>query len=148
MAEGYEVSALHYLLKPVKEAKLHEVLDKAHARLSKAERVLFAEAGGGQVRIPVRGILYAEAMAHHVMVVTTSGAFELRKSFSELEKELGPQQFVRCHRSYLVGLSHVKRLTKTDVILENDTMIPLARRQYDAVHQAFINHYKVHDPWA
>ena len=35
IAEGYEVSALHYLMKPVKEEKLFEVLDKAVSRLQK-----------------------------------------------------------------------------------------------------------------
>ena len=37
IAEGYEVSALHYLMKPVKEDKLFRVLDRAVKKLSKDE---------------------------------------------------------------------------------------------------------------
>ena len=40
ISEGYEVAALHYLMKPVKEEKLCSVLERATERLSKNERVL------------------------------------------------------------------------------------------------------------
>lgn len=40
IAEGYEVEALHYLLKPLKEEKLFTVLDRAARKLSANEKVL------------------------------------------------------------------------------------------------------------
>ncbi len=40
MDQGYEVDALHYLLKPVCEEKLYDVLGRAAARLKKTERCL------------------------------------------------------------------------------------------------------------
>lgn len=56
IAEGYEVSALHYLVKPVKEEKLFSVLDRAAERLRKDERVLTLETGDGLARLPVYSI--------------------------------------------------------------------------------------------
>ena len=44
IAQGYEVAALHYLLKPVSGEKLSEVLTRTAGRLEKDERVLFFEA--------------------------------------------------------------------------------------------------------
>ena len=38
ISEGYEVAALHYLMKPVKEEKLCSVLDRAAEKLQKMKR--------------------------------------------------------------------------------------------------------------
>ena len=60
IAEGYEVDALHYLMKPVKEDKLYSVLDRAVEKLRKNEKVLNLEAGDETIRIPVYQIRYAD----------------------------------------------------------------------------------------
>lgn len=49
-ADGYDVSALHYLLKPIDEAKLFACLDKAAARLSRAPKQLLLPVAGVQTR--------------------------------------------------------------------------------------------------
>ena len=113
IAEGYEVSALHYLMKPIQPEKLWSVLDKAQKNLNKTEKSLLISSGGDEVR----------------------------QSLTELEQQLGPS-FVRCHRSYIAGLRHIHRITKNEVILDGGTALPLSRRLYDPVHQAFINYFK------
>ena len=42
IAEGYDVAALHYLVKPVREEKLFEVLDRAAARSSACRFMKYA----------------------------------------------------------------------------------------------------------
>ena len=59
---------------------------------------------------------------------------------SDMEAQLG-DGFVRCHRSYIVGLRHVNRITKTDVVLDGGEAIPLSRRMYNEVNQAFIAYH-------
>ncbi len=138
MAEGYEVSALHYLMKPVNEQKLFEVLDKACKRLSRVEKVILLKADGENVRIPVGSIVYAESFAHTVEITTNSDKITASLSISELEKALD-EGFIRCHRSYIVGLKYINRITKNDVILDNNIKIPLSRRLYGKVNQSFIS---------
>ena len=60
ISEGYEVAALHYLMKPVKEEKLCSVLDRAAEKLVKNEKVLTFEIGGEMVRVPIYQIRYAD----------------------------------------------------------------------------------------
>ena len=59
---------------------------------------------------------------------------------SEIEKLLG-EGFVRCHRSYLVGLKHIARLSRTEVILDSGKALPLSRSAAAFVHKAFISYY-------
>ncbi len=140
IAEGYEVAALHYLMKPVQEQKLFAVLDRAWAALRKTERVLMLPTADAVARIPLSQVMYVEAFAHTVTVVTPTQSIQGKISISEMEKRLG-EGFVRVHRSYLVGLKHIARLAKTEVILDDGTALPLARSAADAVHKAFISYY-------
>ena len=52
--EGYDVEALHYLLKPVSQEKIDSVLDRAVERLKTADAVLLVESGGEVLRLPLR----------------------------------------------------------------------------------------------
>jgi DNA-binding LytR/AlgR family response regulator len=141
IALGYEVSALHYLMKPVSEAKLFSVLDKACKNLNKIERAILLNIGGEIVRIPVSAILYVEAFGHSITIAAATGLYDAKLTITEIQNELG-EGFIRCHRSYIVGLKHVGRITKTDVVLDNGKAIPLSRRSYNEVNQAFIQFFK------
>ena len=140
ISEGYEVSALHYLMKPVKQDKLFAVLDRAVAAIQKTERVVLLPVDGEMLRLPVGQIEYVEAFSHAVAVTTEADTIQVKMPISEIEKLLG-EGFVRCHRSYLVGLKHIARLSRTEVILDSGKALPLSRSAAAFVHKAFISYY-------
>ena len=144
IGEGYEVAALHYLMKPVEKEKLFRVLDRAAANLQKPKRAVVLPIDGESVRVPVEEIQYVESFSHSVSVVTTKGPFELRRGLSEMETLLG-EGFVRCHRSYLVGLRFVSGLSKQKVTLDDGTELPVSRSAAAVVHKAFIQYYTGED---
>lgn len=150
MADGYEVSALHYLMKPVLPNKLWEVLDRAAKRLCKAERCILLPGEGETMRIPVSSIALVEAAAHSCDLTTVDGRFEVKASITAIEKLLSQEdeyQFVRCHRSYLVGVPYIKSIAKTQITLDNGDIIPLSRSRYHGVNQAFIRYFKGESQW-
>ena len=140
ISEGYEVAALHYLMKPVKQDKLFAVLDRAVASIQKTERVILLPAGGEMLRLPISQVQYLEAFSHTVTIVTGVDTIQVKMPISEIEKMLG-EGFIRCHRSYLVGLKHIARLSKTEVILDSGKALPLSRGAAVTVHKAFISYY-------
>ena len=125
MAEGYEVAAL----------------ERAAANLKKAERYEIFCTGGETVRISLGEIVSVEAFSHEVEVTARKGSFRVEETISGLEKRLG-DGFVRCHRSYLAALKYVRKITRTDVVMDTGARLPLSRRRYDAVNQAFIHYYR------
>lgn len=140
ISEGYEVSALHYLMKPVKQDKLFAVLDRAVAAMQKTERVILLPVAGEMLRLPLAQVQYVEAFSHTVSIDTNTDTIQVKMPISEIKKMLG-DGFIRCHRSYLVGLKHISRLSKTEVILDNGKALPLSRSAAAAVHKAFISYY-------
>ena len=58
---------------------------------------------------------------------------------SDMEKLLG-NGFFKCHRSYIVSMKYVRRVTRTAMVLEDGHEIPLSRNVYDEANQAFISY--------
>ncbi len=141
IADGYEVGALHYLLKPVSGEKLNQVLDRAEKNLGRKGRAVFLRTAKEVRRIPVDSIVYVEVFSHKLMVHTLHDAYETKLSITGMEEMLG-EGFVRCHRSYLAGISFIDHITKNTVVFDDGRTIPLARNAYEGVNQAFIAYYK------
>lgn len=83
-----------------------------------------------------------EAFSHNIEINTKDEKFTTRKNIGTMEKELGENSFIRCHRSYIVSLKHVKRIGRTEIELDDGRTIPVSRRQYSNVNMAFIKYYK------
>ena len=126
MAEGYEVSALHYLMKPVSDRKLYSVLDKAVGNLNKNEKQLILSFNRQTQLVPLRGIMYIEAQKQYVAVHTESGEYRRKTSLAEMEKELD-EYFFKCQRSFIVNLRQVLRIHSDRVVLKNGAEIPISR---------------------
>lgn len=139
--EGYDVSALHYLMKPVKKEKLISVLDKASERFEKKEESIVLETANGMTRIAFSQIMSAEAIGHTTLLTLNNRKETVKIGINDLEKNLN-DSFIRCHRSYLVGIRYISKITKTDVILDSGDIVPLSRRMYAQVNQKFISFYK------
>lgn len=137
IAKGYEVSALHYLMKPVKEDKLCSVLDRAAEKLSKNEKVLNFEISGEMVRVPIYQIRFAEVMGNYVTVHAATD-IAVKMTLGELEKQLD-ERFYRVGRSAIINLTQISRATKSEIKLMDGTAVPLPRGAYDGVNRAIIN---------
>ena len=137
ISEGYEVAALHYLMKPVREDKLLAVLDRAVERLHKAERVLTLESGGEMVRIPLRQIRYVDVRLNYVTIHAQKN-YTVKKPLGEIAAALD-ERFYRVGRSAIVNLTCVSRITKTDIHLDDGTAVPLPRGAYEGVNRAIID---------
>jgi DNA-binding LytR/AlgR family response regulator len=137
IAEGYEVAALHYLMKPVKEDKLGEVLDRATEKLSKNEKVLTFAIGAEMVRVPVYRIRYADVLGNYVTIHAQSDT-TVKMTLGDLEKQLD-ERFYRIGRSTIINLTQIARVTKAEIKLADGTTLPLPRGAYDGINRAIIN---------
>lgn len=136
IAEGYEVSALHYLMKPVNEEKFFSVLDRAVVRLKSREKSVLLECAGETVRVPLHEIRYMDVRQNYV---TVHGKEEhtVKKTLGAMERELD-SRFFRAGRSLILNLTYIRRVSKTDVYLEDGSILQLPRGVYDSLNRAII----------
>ena len=135
--EGYEVDALHYLVKPVSEEKLFPVLSKAAERLAEEPPSLLIVTDNETVKLPVTDIIYVESLLHYIVIHTQKGDFKAKESISTFSERAG-EDFYRVHRSYLASLKHIVRISRNGVKMDTGEELPLARGKYDDINRAFI----------
>ena len=137
IAEGYDVEALHYLMKPLKKEKLYDVLDRAVNKIMQNEKHLVLNTFDEMIRIPLHEIIYIDVDRNYVTVHSNKD-YTVKKTLAEIEKELD-ERFFRIGRSAIVNLKYISRVTKTDVYLNNGIILQLPRGIYEALNRAIIN---------
>lgn len=140
-SRGYDVSALHYLIKPVKKEKFFEVLSKAYDNCNKKEAYILVNVDDENLRINLKDLFYIEAFGHSSTLHCKNNEYTVKLSISEI-KDLLDDAFVYCHRSYIVNLKHILKMSKTDVFLDDGKSIPISRRMYADVNRSFIKYYR------
>ena len=94
---------------------------------------LIAHAGEDMARIPVRDILYIEAVYSNVFLYTQSGVYETDRKLYELETLLSARDFFRCGKSLIVNIYHIRALRpeitrNIRVTMDNDEILYISRR--------------------
>jgi DNA-binding LytR/AlgR family response regulator len=135
---GYDVNALHYLIKPLSLTKLLPILDKASMIWrSRQNAVLLVPNGNGQLKLLFDDIYCISMFSHTANIQTENDTYELRKTAEELTNLL-PRYFIRCHRSYIVNLFKVDCVYKSSLLLSNGKSLPISRNNSKPVNDAFI----------
>ena len=115
IAEGYDVEALNYLMKPVDAAKLFDVLDKAVARMRRDSRCLDLQCAEGLMRIPLADIRYLDVRRNYV-TVHADRDYTVKRPLGEFEAELG-DGFCRVGRAMIVNLRRIRCVDRSSVQL-------------------------------
>ena len=138
VGEGYEVDALHYLIKPISAEKLTQVLIKAAEKILVEPPSVVISCEGETVKLYEADIRYVESFLHYIVIHTKDNEYKIKENISVFENKVS-DVFYRIHRSYLVSLKYITRISRTSVNIGN-TELPLSRGKYDNINRAFIEH--------
>lgn len=129
--EGFDLDVVDYIVKPVTAERFSKALNKYKSLINKqndtTEQTSIAIKSNGILqRIPVRDIVFAEAVQKYVRIYTVSGVFETLMPLSQLEKTVNNNLFFRCHKSYLVQLDKISGI-KGYTIFAGSYKVPVSR---------------------
>lgn len=146
IAEGYEVEAIHYLLKPVQAEKLYSCMDRICKRIDTEEPYLLLKTADTVTKVLQKDIYKIEVFAHTLVYTTKQGNYEVISSLKEAIQDLQEGWFVKCYRGILVGICHIETIGKSSLRLKiegKESMeVPVSRRLYGEVNQAFIEFWR------
>ena len=136
---AFEAGAQDYLLKPFDNPRFERALARAKQRFSHTNgrpKTLqrFAIKSVGEVCfVNVAEIDWIEAADYYACLHVAGKCHLLRRSLSDLEKDLDPETFCRIHRSAIVNLNRVGRLQmnedgESEVLLNDGAKLRLSRR--------------------
>lgn len=139
MQEGYEVEAMNYLLKPLDKNKVWECLEKCLQRKSSHIQTLLLPTEDGLVKIEPDKLFYAEAMGRYCELAYEAEPLTVKIGIRELAVKLEQiADFMFCHRSYLVNIRRISKVSRQDLLMDNGGSVPVSRRLYKNVYEQFI----------
>lgn len=136
ISDGYDVAALHYLMKPLKSEKLFEVLSRAAAKLANDGKMITLKTVDEIIRLPISEIKYIDVCKNDI-TIHAKRDITVRRTLSEIETELDGR-FFRTGRQSIINLDYVRRTTKNSVTLAGGDEVPLPRGAYEAINRAII----------
>lgn len=133
--KGYEAKAFRYLLKPVNENMLKNLLTEIWQERSR-KQVLHISMAEEELLVPLSKILFLEAKEKYTTVFVEEQSCLSRKSLNYYEQQLKDKGFCRVHRKYLVNLCNVSRWSAHQIEV-GGYLLPVSRRKEKAFKEQF-----------
>jgi len=143
--EAFDLRAVDYVLKPVREERLREAVRRIGDAGTTApdDETLPVELGGVTRFVNRSEVFYVEAHGDYARLHTAAGSHLVRLPLSTLEQRWGDAGFLRIHRSLLVSLAHVAEI-RTDngrcSVVVNGTELQVSRRHTPALRELVRRH--------
>jgi DNA-binding LytR/AlgR family response regulator len=142
--EGFDLQAVDYLLKPIsfdrflkavqKYFELHTIAENIESKTPEetALNYFFVRSDRKMVKVKFEDILYVESLSDYVKIHLIEGNVVIRETISNVESKLPSSQFLRIHRSFIVGFNKITSYTNEFVEL-NKKALPISRSYKDSV---------------
>lgn len=139
--EGYNLNVVDYLVKPVALDRFIKACNKAwelHQLKSRpasaAQDHIFLNIDYSQVKITLSDILFIEGLKDYIKIQLKSNPRPLisRMSMKNMEEILPPADFIRVHKSFIIGRQHVHSIRKNSIFIDN-TEIPVGELYKDSI---------------
>ena len=136
--ETFELDTLDFIVKPVKFDRFSQAIERVEKYMELRQKAglfestiggdsVFIKDGHKQVKVNLHEILYLEGLKEYTKIVTENGNHYVLSSIGNLLKEATFEKFVRIHRSFAVQKLFIQSVNTHDIMLRNNTSIPLGR---------------------
>jgi two-component system response regulator LytT len=137
--EGYEVHAFRYLVKPLTQERLDTVFTEARREesLRKERYYIINTKDYETVKLSMDDIIYLESFGRNMMVHLDHRDITYTANISKVEEKLRAFDFIRIHKSYIVNLRRIVKISRNSIELSGSTTLPLSRKRQKAVFDEF-----------
>ena len=139
---GYDVDAMHYIIKgETSMTKIEEIFLRAKERSEqKQQQMIMFTSRNEWINIPIDSIRFFEIYKKLVKVYYANESFEFFcDSFLSIKEQLSGARFIQSHRSYLVAIKEIQRLTFSALITRDGREVPVGRAFYPLVKEAMMS---------
>lgn len=150
--EGFEVSALDYLLKPIIFERFFLAVQKFFKTKEKvgnvlvdgpntapSEEVIFVNKGHRKIKVDLTEVKYIESFKDYIKIHIDNKEIKIKENIGVFQKRVGIG-FLRIHRSYIVNTVYITGYTKHDVLI-NGHEFPIGSSYRERVLEFFESKY-------
>lgn len=134
--DGYDVHALHCLLKPISGNKLFYVL--SYVKNNIRDSYFFYHISSCSARLLYRDIVYFSSSNQYVEIYTRENKIKIRDSLKHISENL-PSHFVQCHRTIIINIFYISKIEKRNAHLIDGTILPVSQTFLTPLQNAFLD---------
>lgn len=131
--ESYQYNVIDYLLKPFSFERFTQAIDKVlqltsyqESSSKDANSVFFIKSGYDQLKVESKNILYIKSDADYTEIFTRNkkhiSSYSLKDWLLKLD-----DHFCQVHKSYIINLDHLKKVSQNKAYLDDACIIPVGR---------------------
>lgn len=135
--ESYKYQVVDYLVKPIEFPRFVAAVDKILLRRQQFSSMavnnaaqptelshLFLKNDGNYIKVSFDDILYVRSWGNYIKVHTDKSTYISPMTTSQIEQKLDKARFKRIHKSYIVSLDKIDRISGGRVMLK-DVSLPI-----------------------
>lgn len=134
--QGYDVRALHYLLKPVGYEAIHKCMQFFHG--NRAEESFTFKTGNVYMKVPFYNILYFSSCNHYIEVYTKHDKYSFKGNLKDIAVNV-PSNFKQCHRSLIVNINYIESITGKEIFLCNGERLPISNTFVESIRKSIVD---------
>jgi len=135
----YETKHIYFLKKPIETEKLALALQKALTRAKNSFIMLNLKASIRKLFFDE--IIYLENMNKITVIYLDNETLEYPKKLKELEDMLPKEQFIRCHKSFIINLEKAAEINKQYITMSNKVLVPISKRHQKEVRESIAKNF-------
>ena len=134
--QGFEHNVCDYLLKPYSFERFLKAIDKVQSELkvTAAKTWLFVKTEYRMERVDFCDVLYIEGMGAYLRIVCKNAKIMTLQTFSQIEKALPANQFLRIHKSFIVSLDKIENVER-NVVKIGEQRIPVGKNYQEEFYR-------------
>lgn len=142
LADGYDVRAWRYLLKPVNTLVLEKILPDCIERINLHQCRLKVLVNRTETEIPFSKVIYIVSINRITTINLKNDTIRLSShvSFTKVvEPLLEDYRFIKCGKGIVINMAHVEKMTEDEFLMDNGQVIPISRRELADVKKTYMN---------
>jgi len=157
--EAFEVHAVDYLLKPIKQERFDEAIQKlmnnSQGYLSEIQHLvstlneqesylinILVAVRNKLINIPTDQIIQIKAEGNYSQLTTTTDTYLSSYGITKLAQKLNPQQFIRVHRSTIINVTCIKEVysypSSYEVVMNNGDVVKVSRTYLESIRKLIV----------
>lgn len=136
--EGFEVDALDYIIKPLKQERFSKTVNKITMYLDTKTKsslfettiggdTIFLKEGRNHIKVKLHDVVYLEALKDYTLVVTAQKKYCVLSGIGKLLEEEHFKSFIRIHKGFAVQKQYVEEFDVNRVVLHNKMIVPIGK---------------------
>ena len=139
----FEFYPFAYLRKSHITSELPKVLSRIADKLQEPKRQITLITTDGPKVIDVKSIVFAESKRNYLEINLLQGKqYICRGTLTGFEKDILPSPFFRIHSAFLVNLEYVEQIQKSDCVLIENSVLPIAQRRASEFKKTYMDYLR------